>query len=248
MSQSENIKSIIKSKGYWRVSIRPSADFYKKDRFSLNELSQIIESTQVRLRGWYYPHISRNDIEVSGQNRIRSFVDFDGLVEYWEFSTSGNFAHIFSMREDYIITDEQAQKIKSNFHFNKERGQDINKFFEVLSAVYRFTEIYKFASNLAQLEKYKDVEGFDISIELYGVRDRMLYVSGFFRELWSPYVCNVDVDKIIFPESYKTQDLIAKFNEFALDKIIKTFNAFGWDNPSPQVFEEDQKKLLGRRL
>lgn len=248
MSISEDIKKKIKSRGYWRVVIRPTKSFYKKDRFDVQELSKIIEDAQIRLRGWYYPYTNRNSIEISAEDKIRNFCDFEGLIEYWEFTTSSQFGHIFSMREDYIINNDKANKIRSAFAFNGDRAKDIDKFFEVVSAVYRFTEIYKFASNLAQIEKYNEAEEFEILVELYGVKDRMLFLWDWSRDLWSPYICKIDKDKISFSELYKTNDLIAKFDVFALEKIIKTFQLFGWDNPSPQVFGEDQRKLLERRL
>ena len=76
----------------------------------------------------------------------------------------------------------------------------------------------------------------------------MLHISGFMRELYAPYICTIDKDIIPFTNTYETKDLIAKFDEFALDRAIKTFHLFNWLNPSPQVFKEDQKKLLERRF
>lgn len=242
MSTSESIKKKIQNKGYWRVVIRPSIAFYKKDRFNIQKLSKTIENTQVRLRGWYYPHI--DNIEISAEDKIRSYCE----TEYWEFTTSGQFGHIFSMNEDYVIDNQKANEIRSRFIFNKNEAIQVNKFFEVVFAVYRFTEIFKFASNLAQLKEYDEVKEFEISIGLYGVKDRMLFIWNWDWDLWSPYICKIDNDKISFQESYKRDDLIAKFDSYALEKSIKTFQFFHWENPNLQVLREDQKKLLERRF
>ncbi|MCK4354927.1 hypothetical protein KAW43_01055 [Candidatus Parcubacteria bacterium] len=244
----EDIKKIIKQKGYWRVVIRPTQPFYRVDRFDISELAKIIEDNQVRLRGWYYPHISRNDIKIIEQNAISNECKFEGYIEYWEFITSGQFAHIFSMKEDYIIDKQKADEIKSDFAFNKDKAKDINKFFETVSTVYKFTEIYLFASNLAQLKEYEDVNEFEIIIELNDVKDRLLFTWDRDRDLWSPYICNFDNGKIPFSEIYKKDDLIAKFDFYSLEKVIKTFQFFGWENPNEQVLQGDQKKLLERRL
>lgn len=244
----EDIKKIIKQKGFWRVVIRPAQSFYKVDRFNISELAKIIEDNQVRLRGWYYPHINRNDIKIIEQNAISSECNFKGHIEHGEFMTSGQFAHILSMNEDYIIDKEKADAIKSDFAFNIDEAKDIDKFFETVSAVYRFTEIYLFASNLTQLKEFEDVEEFEIIIELNNVKDRLLFTWDWDRDLFSPYVCNLDSGKISFSEIYKKDNLIAKFDSYALEKVIETFKLFGWQNPSEQVLRGDQKKLLERRL
>ena len=245
---SEDIKKIIKQKGYWRVVIRPTQPFYKVSRFSISELAKIIEDNQVRLRGWYHPHIDINEIKIIEQNTISSECNFKGYIEYWEFMTSGQFVHLFSMKEDYIIDKQKANEIKSDFAFNKDGTKDINKFFEMVSAIYKFAEIYLFASNLSQLKKYEDVNEFEIIIELNDVKNRLLFTWDWDRDLGSPYVCNLCNGKISFSEIYKKDDLIAKFDFYSLEKVIKTFQFFGWKSPNKQVIQNDQKKLLERRL
>jgi len=245
---SKDILTTIKEKGYWRVIIRPTRSFYKPGRFSISELGNVIENNQVRLRGWYYPHVDRNSIKITGQNLISNECEFERHIEHWEFITSGQFAHIFAMKEDYIIDEKKANEIRSDFAFNTNKAKDINRFFEVVSAVYSFTEIYLFASNLAQLEQNRDIEEFEIIIELHNVRDRMLFIWDWGRDLFSPYICNFSDNKISSSEVYKKDDIIAKFDSLAADVAIKTFRFFGWNNPNEQVIKNDQKKLLERRL
>ena len=244
----KDIKKIIKEKGYWRIVIRPTQSFYQENRFEISELEKIIEDNSVCLRGWDYPFIDRNDVKIIDQNIISSECNFNGHIEHWEFTTSGQFAHIFSMNEDYIIDKKKADEIKSGFIFNKDKARNINKFFETVSAVYRFTEIYLFASNLAQLNKYSNVGEFEIIIELNDVKDRLLFIWDWGRDLWSPYICSFDEGKISYIERYKKEDLIARFDSYSLKKAIKTFQLFGWQNPSEQALQGDQKKLLERRL
>ncbi|GBD34283.1 hypothetical protein HRbin34_00614 [bacterium HR34] len=248
IEEAKKIKNKIQSRGYWRVIIRPTFDFYQKDRFELQNLPKAIEVSHVNLRGWPYPYFNIEEIEISGQDKIRSYCDFEGEIEYWEFTTSGQFGHIFAMWEDYVIDEEEANKIRSRFRFGNEKLNQINKFFEIVAATYKFTEIFKFAANLVQLKEYKDVEKIEMLIELYDVKERMLFIENPFRFLLEPYICKIEDNKIIFHELYEKDDLIAKFNIYAVEWVINVFRLFNWQNPNRQILEEDQKKLLERRL
>jgi hypothetical protein len=249
MEKSEDIKNKIKSKGYWRVVIRPSKEFYRNDRFNIESLAKVIENSYVSLRGWPYPYFDNNKIEISGMDRIRSYCDFRNEIEYWEFTMSGQFSHIFAMNEDYIINPQEADKIKSRFIiFNKDEVGKINKFLEVISTLYKITEIFKFAANLTQQKEYEEVNRFEIIIELYDVKNRMLFIWDPSRFLFFPYICKIENNKISFDDIYKKEELITNFASFALEKAIKIFQLFHWQIPNKQILEEDQRKLLERRF
>lgn len=241
-------KEKITNGGYWRVIIRPTKESYKKDRLTLSDLRGIVKQAQVRKRGWDYPHIDDENLPAISQTAIGSNVVFEGHNEYWEFSSSGQFSHLFSMVEDDWVTPERAEKIKKRFHFNQDRSATISKFLEMVSTVYRFTEIYLFAANISQFGELKTVPHWEVIIELHGVKDRMLYIEEFMRDLWSPYVCHFENDVIEFRDILSREDLIAKFSEAALDKSIKTFELFGWLEPNKKAIIEDQNKLLSMRL
>lgn len=245
---SENIVEKIKSGGYWRVVIRPTKNFYSKNRFKIEDLSQVLENTQVRLRGWYYPHIEPSGPRLIAEDKVMNEYSLDRHLEHWEFTTSGQFSHIITMREDYSIDAQRAEKIKAAYFFEKERAAQVDKFFEVVLAIYAYTEIFMFASNLSQHEGYSDVDSFEIIIELHGVKNRLLFVWDWGRELFAPYICEMEDDKITFSGEYSKDDLIAKFNELAIEKITKTFYLFGWKNPNVTSIREDQRKFLERRV
>lgn len=249
MNNGESIKQkILQSKGYWRVIVRPSISSYKERRFDISNLKSIIEKNRVILRGWDYPHFKFDTVEISDQNKIRNYCDFDGEIEFWEFTTSGQFAHIFAMYEDFIIDEKKSEEIRSRFRFNKDEVTTINKFLDITSTLYRFTEIFNFSSNLAQLKENDNVGEFEILVELHGVKNRMLFNWDPLRSLFTPYICKIDKDEIVFHESYDKNDLIVNFDIYALEKSIETFKLFNWENPPHQVLKEDQKKLLERRL
>lgn len=245
---SEGLETKIKQKGYWRVIIRPVKEFYKEDRFDISELGKIIENIQVRLRGWYYPHVDSSDCKIIGKNIVSCEVEFEHLIERWDFMTSGQFVHIFAMEEDYMIDETMAEKIRSRFHFNKDKAKDIKKFFEIVWATLKITEIYLFASHMAQLEQNNDVEEFEIIIDLHDVKDRMLFIWDVSRSLWMPYVCGFPDGVMSLSGIYKKDDLIAKYDTYATEKIVEIGKYFNWLEPNVQSISEDQKKLLERRL
>lgn len=240
------IQQKIKEKGYWRVIIRPSQKFYKKDRFKLLELVGMIEKAQVRLKGWDYPHIDKEELSCSSQDRVTNWYDFAPHVGYWDFSLSGQFSHLLAMWEEYSVDDKKEQEIKLDFVFNKNKAERAKSFLEISSTVCELTEIYLFASNLAQLKQYSDVDTFEIIIELHGVKNRMLFIWETFSvgALLKPYIFDGADNLISIQNTYNKDELIAKFDSIAIEKAIKIFQYFNWMNSSEQVLRGDQQKLL----
>jgi len=245
------IKQKILKKGYWRVLIRPSISSYKKDRFKLAELKEKIQECEVRLRGWYYPHFKGEDISAVSMDSFGGSCDWEAFVEYWEFSTSGQFAHIFSILEDQRLEKDPtiAQDIRKTQYFGKDKVEKIEKFIDAISIIYQVTEIFQFAANMAQLEENADVRDFDVDIELHDVKDRMLYLGdprrGGFLE---PYICRFDTNEIVLKNSYKTDDLIGQSDLKACEVILKIYSAFNWTSAQERMVREEQKKLLERRF
>ena len=245
---STDIKDLIRGGGYWRVIIRPTRNFYQKSLVSFNDLREIVKQAQVRKRGWYYPHIDDESLPAMSQQSIGSQVAFEGHNEYWELSSTGQFSHIFSMIEDTWVTPERAEQIKKGFHFHRDRADSVQKFLEVVSTVYRFTEIYLYASNLSQFGELKKIDTWEVIVELHGVKDRMLFIEGFMRDLWSPYICNFENDTISFRDDFTREEMIANSSEIAINKAIETFELFGWEKPNRKSLLDDQNKLLEMRF
>jgi len=95
---------------HWRVNFRPAE--YREDMISsLGKCFEIIEKTKLRLRGWDYPHLSGREAERGqGTNWVYSWSDFLGSYEYWRFYQSGQFLHLFSIRE--AIESEWREKLQ----------------------------------------------------------------------------------------------------------------------------------------
>ncbi len=130
----------IKSRGYWRIVIRPQK-FNKHLIPSLDQCLQYIAASKVSLRGWDYPHVDREGY-ANGIDWVESATDWMDILEYWRFYQSGQFANIFNCREDWVdLNQEQFMRL-------------VNKPFPdgvlgVVATIYRLTEIYEFAARLA---------------------------------------------------------------------------------------------------
>lgn len=232
----------IKQKGYWKVIIRPT--IFKEEIIpNLDECKKIIESCVISLRGWNYPHIDRDGIKISGNDSIESYCDSEwlGYFEYWRFYQSGQFIHYFSMREDYRIDEKEVQRIK------RQSDTKSTKLLDILSTLYSVTEIFEFAQRLA----LKDILGniVEILIELGGVEGRELFFwDSFSRWLDRNYICTFRDENILVKRTMPKEELIANSAKIALSTCMEIFRKFNWSNVPEQVFTEDQKKFLEKRL
>lgn len=223
----------IKSRGYWRINFKPLAD----QGLELPRCREIVENSSVKLRGWYYPHVPHGGL-VTGNNYKEGGIDWNAEKEVWRMYQSGQFIHYKSMEEDWLAEDswfsERLREIKPRMVF------------DVLWAVYRITEIYEFAARLARAGLYK--EGVEIDIQLGNVGGRKLeIITDVMRApLFGEYKAGEDIK---FVKAYTWQQLAEQdIKEQALGAIVYIFQRFGWDNPPIQVIQNDQEKLLTRRL
>lgn len=232
----------IKQKGYWKVVIRPT--IFNKDNIpSLDDCKKIIESCIISLRGWNYPHIHREGIKISGNDNIESYCDSEslGYFEYWRFYQSGQFIHYFSMREDYRIDEKELQRIK---HQSETKS---TKLLSILSTLYSVTEIFEFTQRLVA----KDILGdaVEISIELGNVEGRELFFwDSFSRWLNMNYICTFRGENILVTRIVPKEELVSNSAKIALVACMEIFKKFNWINVPEQVFAEDQKKFLEKRL
>ena len=234
----------IKSRGsYWKVLIRP-ANYQENLISSLDECKLIIEQSKVRLRGWDYPYIDhREGIKAAGDNSVHSFCNWEegSRFEYWRFYQTGQFVHYFSMWEELWMDEEKKNGLKR--WINGLENQKVDRFLSIISTLYSITEIFEFASRMSSKI---DASSFEIIIELYGTKNMMLFFEDRFRFLHQAYICAyepIHIERILTKEV-----LLSKSSQVALDITIEIFKKFNWDGVNKQIFTEDQKKLLERRL
>jgi len=232
----EQLLDKIKSKGYWRVEIRPTK-FEKLRIPTLGEVQELVRSCIVSLRGWDYPHWNQNTVQ-NVNDWVESWENWERHLELWRFYQSGKFIHLMALHEDHIDVEsvlpiQYPPRIKRAGYVS------------FVSTTYKVTEIFEFAARLAN----KDIlrPSAFISVGLYNMKDHELTTFSANRILDDGYVYNAD-DPIVIEKEIPQQELISRPDERALDFVVDIFERFQWNNPSRQVLSEDQKNLRERRF
>jgi hypothetical protein len=221
--------------GYWRVIIRPTV-FEERRIPKLSQCWRIVDESQVRLRGWYYPYIDRDE-RVLGGNWIQSGSKRANHVELWRFFQSGQFVHHRALPEDRDLSG--GARNGQSFGVLPHEARIVS----FLGLIYTMTEILVFARNLAFREALDPAA--DILIELHGVNG---------HSLWAPNGRFLGVrlmataDPICWHQTVPTATLLATADDLALDAIEHVLERFGWDDPPRRILAEEQQRLLERRL
>lgn len=230
---------------HWRVLIRP--DKYKEQLIgNLGKCYEIIEKSKLSLRGWDYPHLSgRQSERAQGKDWIASWSDFMGHCEYWRLYQSGQFVHLFSVRE---ATEEGVkEKLRNTMKQHLSHQKDVNidsvpGFISIVNFVYNITEIFEFAARLSQAVPY--FEKTNIRIELNKIKGFVLAAS--FDRIWFEYY-SASEDSLDNEWSIENAALLANSKDAALNAIIWYFERFGWLVPPIEVIKQDQENLIKGR-
>lgn len=236
---SEDVLSVIKSKGHWKVILRPKK-FVKERIDSLRECKEIISKAQVRLTGWDYPYIDPPPGPISGNDFVSSSVDYKHYKEFWRFYQSGQFVHFIACKEDWVNQEELKRQGLGVFQPDAKGGS----FLSILSTLYLITQMYEFAARLAEKGVF-DGE-MEMSLELYDMNNRQLFFWDATRTLFRAYICHIPT--ITKQQPISVERLLGSSAELALETTLSIFERFNWDEPPRGIFVEEQKKLLERRL
>jgi len=235
MNLEERLKKI-RSKGYWRVVIRPTV-FEKHRIATLSQARELVRSSVVYLRGWDYPHWGEDELRNVGE-WVESGVDWNSFIEYWRFYRSGQFVHFFAAREDHIDVERQ---LPISYPPRPKRAG----YLSTIGTVFTVTEIFEFAARLAAKDVLRPAAV--VSIQLHNMADHQLATFDASRLLFGDYTCTA-TEPIVFENEFSQDELISRTDELALDAVVEIFEHFNWDNPPRQTFVEDQRRLRERRL
>jgi hypothetical protein len=226
----EEIVEKIRSKGYWRVVIRPQ-NYNNECLSDLSECRDILRSSVVSLRGWDYPYYDFNKIK-NTQEYITSLCDFDevGISEYWRFYKSGQFLHLLSMSEDWA----------RHYSFIANKGI---KGLDFIPALYRVTAVYEFASRLVS-KMLSPNDSVNVLIELYDTEKRELITSDISRNIYR-HVCIIP--NIKKPKTITVDEIISKSSEISIQVVTEIFETFNWVHVPVGLLMEEQKKYLEKR-
>jgi len=202
---------------------------------------KLMESCAVSLRGWDYPHVDRSDRQ-NGNDWVASWCDFMGHREYWRLFQSGQFVHLFSFWED--ADSNNLSRALQKAKVGVPSGAEPSGCVDVIGMLYRFTEIYEFASRYAQ--KMALAGTVSISVELVNVKSRILTALELSRA-WFGYYPAMEAN-LLHINDVPVERLVGSAQQLALDETIWFFHRFQWNNPNPTVLQNDQSKFLSRSL
>ena len=223
----------IRSRGYWDIRVTPS-EFHAERLPRLADLERAFREAHVQLRGWDYPH-NPKDGTTRGPDYIEGMIDWTHYLEFWRLYKSGQFVHLFGMREDWY-------KEGGLSGLNIEPGTILS----LGSTLYTMTEIFLFASRLT--EAFPLGPNVDIRLRLHGLSNRQLDTMDPGRIPLDEFRrASASTREFARGLSVPAGELIARANEFAVDQTLALYEVFNWD-PARQSVVEEQRKFLERRI
>ncbi|MFA5158119.1 MAG: hypothetical protein WC451_02940 [Patescibacteria group bacterium] len=230
----------IKSRGYWRVNIRPV--IIPAQDLTLPECKEYIEKSSLELRGWDYPHIPRRSGDDTGilrhSNFVEAWVDWSYFKEFWRMYKTSQFLHYFGFRIDWMSEEEPI-------FGNQERVPEPKTELGVLDTTWQVTEIFEFASRLVQTGLYD--KGVVIDIALYNLDGRKLTIDnpGRMRFMFDR---KTGANDYYYSKILTKEEIISNSKSLAYDVIKGIFELFGWDDLPIETIKKDQEDLLSRRF
>lgn len=235
----ETLKKI-KSRGYYTLEFRPTS--FKKDLIpDLKTLRNYVDASEISLRGWPFPLIPESNKEFAGiynsQDCIESWVATDHYYEVWRFYTSGLFVDFNAFNVDWYCESGFTKGTR----FEK---IEPSKWMDAIQIMYELTEFMLFFANMA--EKI-DSDNYYIQIILNNVKDRTLTTFDPSRgPLFFRYVSNVN--SITWEKEVQKEHLIVNCVDLAKEVIKRVYEQFNWESFSEKLIDDEQKKLIERRL
>jgi len=234
----------IKKYGYWKVIFEPLSDKIVFEHPI--EVKKFVDVHRVILRGWDFPHLPMNNSDKQGviidEQGFSVWTDTNHHIEAWTIYKSGQFVFVKGLYEDWLH--------QSDWFSRDRKLREIKPLTELdfVWTTLSFTEFFIFLKNILRSEKYKG-EKLRVDITLNKLQNRQLTVHDPLRVP-------------IFSERRATADKISLVNEalglndlegenyliFSRGKLVDFFKYFSWENPPVDVIEEDQKRLIERRL
>lgn len=217
----------IRSRGHWLVVIRPQ--HFDETTLPYEELADIVYARQVRMRGWYFPHV-KEPFE-RGRDYVGNETQFAHHLEAWRFFTSAQFIDVVGFGSDW--------RDESTLH-PAPRDWAPSTQTPVWESLFRFTEFFEFAARLALLDVY--ASGVTVRLETHGLRGRALVVDDPRRaEFFEPYVASIESHT--FEKSYRAQDLVASAREEAVSAARDLYLRFGWTGVTADMLADYQQEL-----
>jgi hypothetical protein len=228
--QAVSLLEKIRSRGYWRVVIRP-ATFIEKRIPNISDLFPLVEKISVQFRGWDYPHIDSTTSPHSERDWVGQEFEWDFFLALWRIYQSGQFVHTFGLRQDW--------RDRSEF-WPAEQGWRPGAILGPKDSVFQLTEIMEFAARLVRTQAGDDQ--MHLQIELQGLQGRVLQDLNDHGQFRWPY--QASIPSFSHALDLSRTNLIVDRKDLALNAAQELFRQFGW-NP-PREFLRALQESIGR--
>ena len=220
----------IRSRGYWRVIIRPTT-FMERRVAHKGALLSILEKSLVDLNGWGFPHVdSLVEIE-KGTDWIGQEIIRDPILELWRFYQSGQLVHYFGIPEDWRA--DAGERLSS--------GDEADRvMLDVAGIVLRLTEIYEFAARLCFTEAADKAICLEITVDNIG--DHLILLPQIGSQKFSP-IPQASSPGMQYAIYLSNTEIVSEAKELSLSPALELFRSFQWE-PGIDFVRELQSDLL----
>jgi hypothetical protein len=223
-SLAERLGRDLESQGHVQLISYPTT--YAQRIATVSETRAIVEKSEVSLRGWNFPHTSRQDTS--------AFADGTESVTAWSRYREGYRIHRSGLFVWKRVFWEDVEEKRS------ESGKRLLSF---VSLIWSFTEYLLFLARL-----YETVAAdatIHIQITLYGCKDRELASFEPLVDLWPGKVSREDTIPQV--QDVQVVELRAAHQDIAGRMAKHVFQVFNWDDVADETIKQWQAKLLKRR-
>lgn len=215
----------IKRLGHRTVTMRPCPS---PCDYAPEELAEAVSDCSVAYRGYDYPHLGGGPYGTARttDKYTEACHDAFGHMSVWRFDRSGQFSEHAALMEDIVVDPPDAAPRA--------------KYLEPIWLLYAVSEVFAFASNLAN----RTGKRYAVSMSLDGMGGRVLDIRsagriGFFDERVSRED-RIEAGPTVIAPIFG----IATHGRAALEITLKILGRFGWGGDSTRAALKDDQELF----
>lgn len=227
----------LKEHGYWEIVLKPEPHQYVKEKFSFDDLQNLVVTNQVKRRGIPFPYLSRRSPSnyYVKDDFVESFTRLGGHLTAFRFYRSGQFVHYVNMVEDTLGAGGSMFELH-----DPHRGRS---YLSPSACLYQLTEIFLFASRLATKGVFGDRT--IIQIDLHNLNGRVLrHNDNKHFPFHNEYLCHTN--KIPIRLEKTPPELQAEHDDLAVKACTRILEQFGFSKYDHNALKSDQRDFYGR--
>ena len=231
----------IRSRGYWKVIIRPST-FVENRVPHRSSLLPILQKTSVDFRGWSFPPVDIFLETEKGADWVGQNIDWEPHVELWRFYQSGQFVCYSGMSCDWDQHSQTNTGWPSQWKSADGNVQQVS--LDIGEVIVRFTEMFEFAARLAFTDAGDDGIHVEVAADNFKGHFLPLPALGPERSRWR--LPRSSEGEMQYTVDVTRTKLVAEARDLSLEPALELFRCFQWD-PGIPALRDIQSELLSRR-